>query len=177
MSQQIVFNKLLLSRQLWVVQSLLRDSKTEEAAEVIQGLEYKTENLDDGVLEKINEIKLLTNSCQFTEVELLVNQLLLFLKHKIFSYRCNKTWNSLVSTEAKHVRFCQTCFRNVYEIKNEEQLNFHLAAKNCIYYLGEANTIESCHINQTGDEGGYNFRGLMGTPNIVGDYEDDGLPL
>jgi hypothetical protein len=177
MSLQNLAKELSLAKHLKIVKELIKDVNTEKASEIVRNLEYKSENPIEGVIEKVNEIKLLFETSQFIEAELKVKQLFVFLARKIFSLLCDKTWNSLDVTDDKHVRFCQTCKRKVYEIQNEQELNFHLTAKNCIYYLGEGITTEACHIKQTGEERGYNFTGLMGTPNIVSENEDDGLPF
>lgn len=52
----------------------------------------------------------------------------------VFSFKCDKTFQSLTPTSQDGVRFCKSCKKNVYRVTSEKDFHIRGAAGQCVYF-------------------------------------------
>lgn len=55
-----------------------------------------------------------------------------FIRNCVFSFKCEKKWDELVQTKINDVRFCESCHREVYFCKTDEQLRESIVMNRCV---------------------------------------------
>jgi hypothetical protein len=80
---------------------------------------------------------------------------------------CNKSWEDLTDTDDSNIRYCMSCYKNVYFCESQEDLNSALKSGLCIAYETEFKVSKySIKHSTLGLPKGY------GGFNLFGDFND-----
>jgi hypothetical protein len=55
-----------------------------------------------------------------------------FIRNCFFAFKCDKKWENLTQTKRTEVRFCDSCHREVFFCKTNEQLRESIVMNRCV---------------------------------------------
>ena len=82
-----------------------------------------------------------------------------YIRNCIFSFKCEKKWETLTNTKNNDVRFCESCHKEVFYCKTDEQLRESIVLNRCVAVDFENKTTR-------------NVSRLMGSPARKNDPDD-----
>ena len=54
------------------------------------------------------------------------------IRNCVFAFKCDKSWDDMTSTKIHDVKFCQTCQREVYFCRTDQQLREAINLNRCV---------------------------------------------